>query len=71
VVEVDSKLHARGRNEGLDGHLSPYDSRSAYGTSKLALIHEARELERRYGDAQDEEAGRIVWENTSRWCGHG
>src|ERR1044071_1990794 len=50
VVNVVSRLHARGRNEGLDGHLSPYDSWAAYGTSKLALIHEARELERLYGD---------------------
>ncbi len=150
VVEVVSKLHARGRNEGLDGHLAPYDSWSAYGTSKLALVHEAREVERRYGsrglhaysvhpgavathiadrgletapvlgrlrklaaplerralkspvegartvlfcatsaqaepggyhrssapstpseDAQDHEAGRILWENTSRWCEEG
>jgi len=50
VVNVVSKLHARGRNEGLDGHLSPYDSWAAYGTSKLALVHEAREIERRYGE---------------------
>ena len=49
VVNVVSRLHARGRNEGLDGHLVPYDSATAYGTSKLALVHEARELERRYG----------------------
>ena len=146
VVNVVSKLHARGRNDGLDGDLTPYDSWTAYGTSKLALVHEAREIERRYGarglhgysvhpgsvatniadrgletapllgrlrklagplerralrspadaarsvvfcatssqaepggyhrssapstpsaDAQDEEAGRILWENTSRW----
>jgi len=150
VVNVVSKLHARGRNDGLDGHLTPYDSWTAYGTSKLALVHEAREIERRYGDqglhgysvhpgsvstniadrgletapllgrlrklaaplerralktpsdgartvvfcatsaqaqpggyhrssapsppsedAQDEEAGRILWDNTSRWCGVG
>ncbi len=148
VVNVVSKLHARGRNDGLDGHLTPYDSWTAYGTSKLALVHEAREIDRRYGDrglhaysvhpgavatniadrgletapllgrlrklaaplerralkapseaartvvfcatsehaepggyhrssapslpsedAQDEEAGRLLWENTSRWCG--
>ena len=50
VVNVVSKLHARGRNDGLDGHLTPYDSWAAYGTSKLALVHEAREIERRYGD---------------------
>ena len=49
VVNVVSKLHARGRNEGLDGHLTPYSSWDAYGTSKLALVHEAAELERRYG----------------------
>ena len=150
VVNVVSKLHARGRNDGLDGHLTPYDSWTAYGTSKLGLVHEAREMERRYGDrglhaysvhpgavatniadrgletapllgklrklaaplerrtlrtpadgartvlfcatspqaepggyhrssapstpsedAQDEEAGRILWENTSRWCDRG
>jgi len=147
VVNVVSKLHARGRNDGLDGHLTPYDSWTAYGTSKLALVHEAREIERLYGDrglhgysvhpgsvatniadrgletapllgrlrklaaplerralkapsdaartvvfcatseqaepggyhrssapsipsddAQDEEAGRLLWEKTSRWC---
>jgi NAD(P)-dependent dehydrogenase (short-subunit alcohol dehydrogenase family) len=146
VVNVVSKLHVRGRNDGLDGDLTPYDSWTAYGTSKLALVHEAHEIERRYGarglhgysvhpgsvatniadrgletapllgrlrklagplerralrtpadaarsvvfcatsaqaepggyhrssapstpspDAQDEEAGRILWENTSRW----
>jgi NAD(P)-dependent dehydrogenase (short-subunit alcohol dehydrogenase family) len=150
VVNVVSKLHARGRTDGLDGNLSPYDSWSAYGTSKLALVHEAHEIERRYGgrglhgyslhpgsvhtkiadrgletapilgrlrklaaplerralqgpddgarttifcatspdavpgayhrasapstpseDAQDEEAGRILWDNTSRWVQHG
>ncbi len=148
VVNVVSKLHARGRNDGLDGDLTPYDSWTAYGTSKLALVHEAHEIERLYGgrglhgysvhpgsvathiadrgletapllgrlrrlaaplerralrapsdaartvvfcatseraeaggyhrasapsiaseDAQDHEAGRILWENTSRWCG--
>jgi NAD(P)-dependent dehydrogenase (short-subunit alcohol dehydrogenase family) len=121
VVDVVSKLHARGRNDGLDGDLTPYDSWTAYGTSKLALIHEAHELERRYGarglhgysahpgsvstgpeaaartvvfcatsprarpggyhrssapstpsaDAQDEEAGRILWDNTTRWVEQG
>jgi NAD(P)-dependent dehydrogenase (short-subunit alcohol dehydrogenase family) len=149
VVEVVSKLHARGRNDGLDGDLTPYDSWTAYGTSKLALVHEAHEIERRYGarglhgysvhpgsvatniadrgletapmlrrlrklaaplerrslssptdaarsvvfcatsplaepggyhrssapstpspDAQDEEAGRILWDNTTRWVEH-
>jgi NAD(P)-dependent dehydrogenase (short-subunit alcohol dehydrogenase family) len=150
VVNVVSKLHARGRNDGLDGDLTPYDSWTAYGTSKLALVHEAHEIERRYGarglhgysvhpgsvatniadrgletapllgrlrklaaplerralrspadaartvvfcatsplaqpggyhrssapstpstDAQDEEAGRILWDNTNRWVDRG
>ena len=50
VVNVVSKLHARGRNDALFGELTPYDSWAAYGTSKLALVHEAAEIERRYGD---------------------
>lgn len=49
VVEVVSKLHERGRNAWLFEPVSPYDSWAAYGTSKLALVHEAAELERRYG----------------------
>jgi len=50
VVNVASKLHARGRNGWLDGDVEPYDSWDAYGTSKLALVHEAAEIERRYVD---------------------
>ena len=50
VVNVVSKLHARGRNDALFGELTPYDSWAAYGTSKLALVHEAAEIERRHGD---------------------
>jgi NAD(P)-dependent dehydrogenase (short-subunit alcohol dehydrogenase family) len=50
VVNVVSKLHTRGRNEWLDGTVAPYESWDAYGTSKLALVHEAAEIERRYGD---------------------
>ena len=49
VVNVVSKLHDRGRNGWLDGGVTPYDSWAAYGTSKLALVHEAAEIERRYG----------------------
>jgi NAD(P)-dependent dehydrogenase (short-subunit alcohol dehydrogenase family) len=51
VVNVVSKLHARGSNAALFGPLTPYDSWAAYGTSKLALVHEAAEIERRYGDS--------------------
>jgi NAD(P)-dependent dehydrogenase (short-subunit alcohol dehydrogenase family) len=50
VVHVVSKLHERGRNAWLDGAVTPYDSWDAYGASKLALVHDAAELERRYGD---------------------
>jgi NAD(P)-dependent dehydrogenase (short-subunit alcohol dehydrogenase family) len=50
IVNVVSKLHTRGRNEWLEGDVRPYDSWDAYGTSKLALVHEAAEIERRYGD---------------------
>ena len=49
VVNVVSKLHERGRNSWLGGEVTPYDSWAAYGTSKLALVHEAAEIERRYG----------------------
>jgi NAD(P)-dependent dehydrogenase (short-subunit alcohol dehydrogenase family) len=49
VVNVVSKLHERGRNEWLFDGVTPYDSWAAYGTSKLALVHEAAEIERRYG----------------------
>ncbi|WP_134742121.1 SDR family NAD(P)-dependent oxidoreductase [Nocardioides sp. 503] len=49
VVDVVSKLHERGRNAWLWGDLAPYDSWAAYGTSKLALVHEAAEVERRFG----------------------
>jgi NAD(P)-dependent dehydrogenase (short-subunit alcohol dehydrogenase family) len=51
VVNVVSKLHERGRNEWLFGPVTPYDSWAAYGTSKLALVHEAAEIDRRYGEA--------------------
>ena len=49
VVNVVSKLHARGRNEWLFAGVTPYDSWAAYGTSKLALVHEAAEITRRHG----------------------
>jgi NAD(P)-dependent dehydrogenase (short-subunit alcohol dehydrogenase family) len=51
VVNVVSKLHERGRNAWLFDGVTPYDSWAAYGTSKLALVHEAAEIDRRYGTA--------------------
>jgi NAD(P)-dependent dehydrogenase (short-subunit alcohol dehydrogenase family) len=51
VVNVVSKLHARGRNEFLFTPLTPYHSWDAYGLSKLALVHATNELARRYAVA--------------------
>jgi NAD(P)-dependent dehydrogenase (short-subunit alcohol dehydrogenase family) len=51
VVNVVSKLHARGRNEFLFAPLTPYHSWDAYGLSKLALVHATNELARRYAPA--------------------
>jgi NAD(P)-dependent dehydrogenase (short-subunit alcohol dehydrogenase family) len=48
VVFVVSKLHARGRNDLLFAPVTPYDSWTAYGVSKLGLVHAAAELPRRY-----------------------
>jgi NAD(P)-dependent dehydrogenase (short-subunit alcohol dehydrogenase family) len=48
VVHVVSKLHARGTNAALFDGVDPYDSWTAYGTSKLALVHDAAELDRRH-----------------------
>lgn len=49
VVNVVSQLHSKGRNAALFAPLEPYNSWRAYGTSKLALVHHANEIERRYG----------------------
>jgi NAD(P)-dependent dehydrogenase (short-subunit alcohol dehydrogenase family) len=49
VVNVSSHLHERGANADLFGATRPYESWNAYGNSKLALIHMANELQRRYG----------------------
>jgi len=50
VVNVVSKLHSRATNDQLFGEITPYNSWVAYGRSKLALIHHANELNRRYAD---------------------
>jgi NAD(P)-dependent dehydrogenase (short-subunit alcohol dehydrogenase family) len=51
VVHVVSKLHARGTNAALFDGVQPFDSWAAYGTSKLALVHDAAGLHRRHGEA--------------------
>ena len=51
IVNVSSHLHERGANADLFGPTRPYSSWNAYGNSKLALVHMANELQRRYGSA--------------------
>ena len=49
VVNVSSGLHDRVGNENLFSDTPLYNSWDAYGLSKLAMIHMAREIERRFG----------------------
>jgi NAD(P)-dependent dehydrogenase (short-subunit alcohol dehydrogenase family) len=48
IVHVSSMLHQRGRNALLFAPQPRYNSWTAYGLSKLALIHHSFELQRRY-----------------------
>jgi len=50
VVNVTSHLHTRGTNNGLFMPIVPFHSWTAYGQSKLALVHSAFEIERRFAD---------------------
>lgn len=47
VVFVASKMHDKGFNAGLAGSY-PYNSWTAYGMSKLAIVHSAFEMQRRF-----------------------
>ena len=49
VINVSSHQHDKGRNDRLFEPPDRLDSWTAYGQSKLALIHHAFELQRRYG----------------------
>lgn len=51
IVNVVSELHTRGTNAGLFEPPSPYNSWTAYGLSKLALVHATFELQRRHAAA--------------------
>ena len=51
VVNVVSMLHRKGSNAGLFDGPQPYNSWTAYGLSKLALVHATFELQRRYAAA--------------------
>lgn len=48
IVNVSSMLHRRGSNALLFAPQPRYDSWTAYGLSKLALIHRSFELQRRH-----------------------
>ena len=48
VVNVSSHLHDRGKNDNLFNENPHYHSWDAYGLSKLALIHFACEIQRRF-----------------------
>ncbi|MET3960703.1 NAD(P)-dependent dehydrogenase (short-subunit alcohol dehydrogenase family) [Marmoricola sp. OAE513] len=50
IVHVVSQLHARGTNAYLFDGVTPYSSWKAYGTTKLALVHDAARLNRTYAD---------------------
>lgn len=49
VVNVVSHLHTKGLNKDFFEQARPYNSWEVYGQSKLALIHMAFEIERKYG----------------------
>lgn len=47
IVNVASQMHGKGYNAGLfDGY--PYNSWTAYGMSKLAIVHATFEIQRRF-----------------------
>ena len=48
IVNVVSQLHTKGINAALFAPAVPYNSWTAYGTSKLALVHATYELQRRH-----------------------
>lgn len=48
IVNVVSQLHSKGSNDDLFGATRPYNSWTAYGNSKLALVHMTTELQRRH-----------------------
>ncbi len=48
VINVSSHLHNKGLNSELFSQQRPYDSWEAYGQSKLATVHHAFEIQRRF-----------------------
>ena len=56
VVNVVSMLHTRATNAMLFTPLQPYNSWTAYGRSKLALVHATFEMQRCYAQASKVQA---------------
>ncbi len=51
VVNVVSHLHTKGKNRDFFEEPTTYESWLAYANSKLALVHHAFEIDRRFGDS--------------------
>lgn len=56
VINVVSQLHEKGLNDALFSDPKPYNSWTAYGTSKLALVHATFEMQRRYAHSDKVQA---------------
>ena len=56
VVNVVSKIHARGSSEALFDPQTSYNSWKFYGLSKLALIHFSNEMNRRFAKTHNLQA---------------
>lgn len=50
IVNVASHLHTKGTNAGLFAPIQPFHSWTAYGQSKLGLVHTAFEIQRRFAE---------------------
>jgi len=53
IINITSKLHEKGNNINLFEPLEPYNSWTAYGLSKLALIHMTNELQTKYSESSN------------------
>jgi len=56
IINVVSQLHGKGLNADLFAPSTSYNSWVAYGTSKLALVHACKEIQRRYADSDHVQA---------------
>lgn len=56
VINVVSQLHSKGINADLFAPSTSYNSWVAYATSKLALVHASKEMQRRYASSDHVQA---------------